>query len=60
MATTRRKKKVDPSTAPNVEVYDHVKDEVKYIKSNELTIQEGIFAWVVAFILFIMVAYMFL
>lgn len=57
---TRRKKKVNTSPAHNVEVYDHVDDEIGYIKSNEITIPEQIFAWVVVALIFILSAYMIL
>ena len=50
---TRRKKQVKASPAHNVEVYDHVKDEVKFIKSNEITIAEQIFSWLVVALVFI-------
>lgn len=57
---TRRKKQVKTSPAHNVEVYDHVDDEIGYIKSNEITIPEQIFAWVLVALIFILSAYMIL
>ena len=57
---TRRKKQVKTSPAHNVEVYDHVDDEIKYIKSNEITIPEQIFAWAVVALIFILLSYLIL
>jgi hypothetical protein len=57
---TRRKKQVKTSPAHNVEVYDHVKDEVKFIKSNEITIAEQIFSWLVVALVFIFLTYIIL
>lgn len=53
MKTTKRKKQ--ETLAHNVEVYNHLNDE--YIKSNELTIPEQIFAWVVASLMIIALIY---
>lgn len=53
MKPTRRKKQQSP--AQNVEVYNHLNDE--YIKSNEITISEQIFAWVVASLIMIALIY---
>ena len=57
---TRRKKQVKTSPAHNVEVYDHVTDEVKFIKSNEITIAEQIFSWLVVALVFIFLTYIIL
>lgn len=56
MKTTKRKQ----SPAHNVEVYNHVDDEIKYIKSNEITIPEQIFAWAVVALIFILLTYLIL
>jgi hypothetical protein len=57
---TRRKKQVKASSAHNVEVYDHVNDEVKFIKSNEITIPEQILAWLIVVLIFIVLTYIIL
>jgi hypothetical protein len=57
---TRRKKQVKESSAHNVEVYDHVNDEVKFIKSNEITIPEQILAWLIVVLIFIVLTYIIL
>lgn len=58
--TTRRKKQVKTSPVQSLEVYDHVDDEIRYIKSNEITIPEQIFAWAVVALIFILLTYMIL
>jgi hypothetical protein len=59
----RRKKQLKTETVSstsNVEVYDHVKDEIKFIKSNEITIAEQIFSWLVVALVFIFLTYIIL
>jgi hypothetical protein len=61
---TRRKKQLKTETitssAHNVEVYDHVNDEIKFIKSNEITIPEQILAWSIVALIFIVLTYIIL
>jgi hypothetical protein len=60
---TRRKKQLKTETITstnNVEVYDHVTDEIKFIKSNEMTIPEQILAWSIVALIFILLTYIIL
>lgn len=59
----RRKKQLKTETVAstkNVEVYDHVNDEINFIKSNEITIPEQILAWSIVALIFIVLTYIIL
>ena len=62
MANRRKKqfKTETVSSTSNVEVYDHVNDEIKFIKSNEMTIPEQILAWFIVALIFIVLTYIIL
>jgi hypothetical protein len=58
--STRRKKKIKTSPAHNIEVYNHVNDEIKFINPNKITIFKNKTTWYILALIFIVITYIIL